>query len=318
MKLNKILLRLITVILIFIGNGILFSQEKQPGTGNLDSYAQTVGLLVLLGVLFMFILLMVFSGEKYKYELKKREKSKALAKVTSLLTGAVPLEQEKDIMFDHDFDGIHELDNKVPPWFNILFYGSILFAGIYLLVFHVFHLKPLMIEEYADEVRVAQIHQEELIKTGALINENTVVLLKDAGSLDAGQKTFMANCVPCHGQHGEGTVGPNLTDDNWIHGGGIKNIFHTIKVGVPEKGMITWSTLLSPKQIQEVASYVISLHGTNPPNGKPPEGQKWEEKADTTVTKTQSDSTSKIILKDKTDSLKIKSADTLKNKKSSK
>jgi cytochrome c oxidase cbb3-type subunit 3 len=266
----------------------------------------------------MFILIMVFGREKYQYEIKKKEKSKALAKVTSLLTGAVPLEKEKDIMFEHDFDGIHELDNKVPPWFNILFYGSILFAGIYLLVFHVFHLKPLMIEEYADEVRVAQIQQEELIKTGALINENTVVFLKDAGSLDAGQKTFMANCVPCHGQHGEGTVGPNLTDDYWIHGGGIKNIFHTIKVGVPEKGMITWSTMLNPKQMQEVASYVISLHGTNPPNGKPPEGQKWEDKQDTTVTKTLSDSTSKIILKDKKDSLKIKSADTLKNKKSNK
>jgi cytochrome c oxidase cbb3-type subunit III len=318
MKLNKIYLSITAVIFSCFFRSSLFSQQTQTQANNLDTYAQTVGLLVLLGVLVMFILIIALGREKYQYEIKKKEKSKAFAKVTSLLTGAVPLEQEKDIMFEHDFDGIHELDNKVPPWFNVLFYGSIIFAGIYLLVFHVFHLKPLMIEEYADEVRVAQMQQEELIKTGALINENTVVLLKDAGSLDAGQKTFMVNCIPCHGQHGEGTVGPNLTDDYWIHGGGIKNIFHTIKVGVPEKGMITWSTLLSPKQIQEVASYVISLHGTNPPNGKPPDGQKWEEKEDTTVTKTQNDSTSKIILKDKTDSLKIKSADTLKNKKSNK
>ncbi len=313
MKLNKIFSFLTSVILLFIFSSIAYAKQTQTKPDNLDSYAQTVGLLVLLGVLVMFIILIVFSSDKYKYEAKKKEKSKTVAKIASLLTRAVPLEHEKDIMFEHDFDGIHELDNKIPPWFNILFYGTIVFAAIYLMVFHVFHLKPLMIEEYADEVRTAQIHQEELIRTGALINENTVILLNDAQSLDEGKTTFMANCVPCHGQHGEGTVGPNLTDDYWIHGGGIKNLFHTIKTGVPEKGMISWGTLLNPKKIQEVASYVISLHGSNPPNGKPPEGQKWVDN-DSTGTNTKSDAVSTDKVKLPTDSLKIKAIDTIKNK----
>ena len=262
------------IFIVNIFTNSLYSQQNNT-KGNLDTYSQTVGLLVLAFVLIMFIIIMIFSDEKFKYTGKKPGKSKAFAKITSILSNAVPVEKEKDIMFEHDFDGIKELDNKVPPWFNVLFYGTIIFAGIYLLVFHVFHLKPLMIEEYTEEVRTAQVKQEELIKSGSLINENTVVLLKDVESLQNGKATFMANCIPCHGQNGEGIVGPNLTDEYWIHGGGIKNIFRTIKVGVPEKGMITWGNLLSPKKIQEVASYVVSLQGTNPPNGKPPEGQKW-------------------------------------------
>ena len=270
------------IITFFILDKIIYSQQPNTGSGSLDSYAQSVGLIFLGAVLLMFIILVVYSREKHKYAGEKKEKSKAFAKITSLLTGAVPVEQEKDIMFDHDFDGIHELDNKVPPWFNVLFYGTMLFAAIYLLVFHVFRVKPLSIEEYADEVRTAQFQQEELIKSGALINENSVVLLKDAESLKNGQAVFTTNCIPCHGAHGEGIVGPNLTDDYWIHGGGIKNVFHTIKTGVPEKGMIAWGALLNAKKIEEVASYVISLQGTNPPNGKAPEGQKWVDTSGTT------------------------------------
>jgi cytochrome c oxidase cbb3-type subunit 3 len=87
----------------------------------------------------------------------------------------------------------------------------------------------------------------------------------------------MANCAACHGQKGEGVVGPNLTDAYWIHGGGIKNVFKTIKYGVPAKGMIAWETQLSPSQIQKVASYVLTLQGTNPPNGKAPEGEIWKD-----------------------------------------
>ena len=289
----------------FVCDNILYAQQTNSNSGSLDSYAQTVGLIFLGLVLLMFILLIVFSREKYIYSVKKREKSKAFAKFSYLLTGAVPVEQEKDIMIEHDFDGIHELDNKVPPWFNVLFYGTILFAAIYLLVFHVFRVKPLMIEEYADEVRAAQMKQDELIKSGALINENTVVLLKDAESLQNGQTVFTTNCIPCHGAHGEGVVGPNLTDDYWIHGGGIKNVFHTIKVGVPEKGMISWGPLLNAKKIQEVGSYIISLHGTNPPNGKPPEGQLWVD-TEKTSTIQKTDSASVKNDKVKTDSVKIK------------
>jgi cytochrome c oxidase cbb3-type subunit 3 len=251
--------------------GTVLAQTTEVKDTSLDNYAKVVGWLFLLAVLIMFVLILVYGDEKYKYT-GVRKKSPSFAKLSSMLTRAVPLEQEENIKLEHDFDGITELDNKVPPWFNILFYGTIVFAVIYMLVFHVFKISPLMIDEYVEEVRSAETQKQELIKSGALINEESVTLLIDPASLQNGKSTFMINCVPCHGTNGEGTVGPNLTDDYWIHGGGIKNVFKTIKYGVPAKGMITWQTLLNPKQIQEVGSYIISLRGSNPPNGKPPEG----------------------------------------------
>ena len=114
-------------------------------------------------------------------------------------------------------------------------------------------------------------------KTGTFINAENVKLLTSPADLSSGKSIFEANCVACHRKDAGGLVGPNLTDDYWIHGGGIKNIFHTISEGVPQKGMISWKTQLNPKQIQEVASYVISLHGTNPENPNPPQGTIWKE-----------------------------------------
>lgn len=206
-------------------------------------------------------------------------KKSALRGLYDKLTGLKPISQEKELLMDEDYDGIAELDNNVPPWFNILFYSTIVFAVIYLLNYHVLKIGRLPFQEYADEVYAADMKREELIRTGAFINENTVTLLTEKAALDNGKQVFVANCVPCHGNNAEGTVGPNLTDQFWIHGGGIKNVFKTIKYGVPAKGMIAWQTLFNPKAMQEVASYVLSLQGTNPPNGKPPEGNKYTESA---------------------------------------
>jgi len=268
----KILKYLIIAFMFLSGfAGTVFAQTTEAKDTSLDNYAKIVSWLFLLAVLIMFVLILVYGNDKYKYS-GVRKKSPSLAKLSSMLTRAVPVEREKDIMFEHDFDGITELDNKVPPWFNILFYGTIVIAVIYMLVFHVFKISPLMIDEYVEEIRAAEIQKQELIKSGALINEETVTLLTEPASMQNGKIIYTTNCVPCHGTGGEGTVGPNLTDNYWIHGGGIKNIFKTVKYGVPAKGMISWQTLLNPKQMQEVSGYVISLHGTNPPNGKPPEG----------------------------------------------
>lgn len=283
-------------------SGIFNNIYAQQTDNSLDAYGQSAGLFVLLGILIMFMLILILGNDKYKDTGKKEalQKAPAFAKLKYSLTKAVPLDKEEDIMMDHDYDGIKELDNKVPPWFNYLFYGTIGFAIIYMFIFHIFHIKPLMLDEYLSELKTAEVQREELIKTGALINEKTVTLLTDVSSLENGKNTFMANCTPCHGTKGEGTVGPNLTDDFWIHGGGINNIFATIKNGVPAKGMISWQSLLNPKKIQEVASYVISLHGTNPPNGKPPEGDKYVQQ-DSVKTNVKSDSQKTNI---KTDSLK--------------
>lgn len=192
------------------------------------------------------------------------------------LTKAVPLEKEKDILFEHGYDGIHELDNDLPPWWKYGFYMTILFAVLYLLNYHVFKTGDLQLAEYKKEVATADQQQaERRAKMKDLVDEDNVVYLADAASITKGKETFTTNCLACHGASGEGLVGPNLTDDYWLHGGGIKNIFKTITNGVPAKGMISWKAQLSPKQIQEVASFVISIHGTNPPNGKEPQGEKW-------------------------------------------
>ena len=84
---------------------------------------------------------------------------------------------------------------------------------------------------------------------------------------------------PCHGQKGEGLVGPNFADEYWIHGGGIKNVFKVIKYGVPDKGMIAWQAQLKPADMQKVGSYILTLQGTNPPNPKAPQGTIWADTA---------------------------------------
>lgn len=216
------------------------------------------------------------------------------------LTGLKPMSQERELLMDEDYDGIAELDNNIPPWFNILFYSTIIFALLYLLNYHVFKIGKLPFDEYADEVYAADLQRQELIRTGAFINESTVSLVSDKSALDNGKQIYTANCVPCHGNNGEGTVGPNLTDEYWIHGGGIKNIFKTIKYGVPAKGMIAWQNQFNPKAMQEVASFVISLQGTKPPNGKAPEGDKYTEAASDSA-KAGSDSTAVKLAGDKKD-----------------
>lgn len=177
----------------------------------------------------------------------------------------------------HVYDDITELDNRIPPWFNYLFVGTIIFAFIYLLDYHVFGVSKLSEAEYIEEIVAANLQKKILLASGGTINENTLVALKDEASLKEGGEIFQKFCVSCHGPQAGGLVGPNLTDEFWIHGGGIKNVYTTIKKGVPAKGMISWELVFSQKQMQNIGSYVLSLQGTNPLGGKAPEGTKYEE-----------------------------------------
>ncbi|CCH53804.1 cb-type cytochrome c oxidase subunit III [Fibrisoma limi BUZ 3] len=191
------------------------------------------------------------------------------------LTGLKPLSQERELMMEHAYDGISELDNPTPPWFMYLFYSTIGFAAIYLLVFHVIGTGNIMEQEYTQEVAIAEKQREEYIKKVAgSINENTVTLLKDTKSVESGKVLYDQYCTACHGANAEGKVGPNLTDEYWLHGGDVKAVFHTVTEGVPEKGMISWKKQLNPLQIQQVTSYVLSLQGTNPLGAKEPQGEK--------------------------------------------
>lgn len=194
------------------------------------------------------------------------------------MVDSVPVAQEKDILLDHEYDGIKELDNNLPPWWKYGFYFTIVFGIIYLLYYHVGGTGKLQAQEYQDEILLAEKQKEERLKASAdNVNEENVVALADASLIINGKETFQKLCAACHLANGGGQVGPNLTDEYWLHGGGIKNIFKTITYGVPAKGMISWQAQLSPKQIQQVASYILTLHGTKPEGAKEPQGEIWVE-----------------------------------------
>jgi len=188
--------------------------------------------------------------------------------------GLKPIEKEGEIAMEHQYDGIVELDNPTPPWFMYLFYITIIFGGIYLFYYHIVPDNSLsQDEEYTIEVKVAEKAKEEYMKKFAnSVNEDNVKALTAKTDLDEGASIYATNCVACHGDKGQGGVGPNLTDKFWLHGGNIKSLFHTITNGVPEKGMIAWNKTLNPVQIQKVSSFILSLQGTNPPGAKEPQG----------------------------------------------
>jgi cytochrome c oxidase cbb3-type subunit 3 len=209
------------------------------------------------------------------------------SRLMKAMTRSVPIEEEANVVLDHEYDGIRELDNKLPPWWVWGFYLTIVFSFIYLIHYHVSGSGSLQLEEYATEMRLAALEKEDRIKNDAnFVTSANVLFLNDAASLSEGKDIYMKNCLACHGNAGQGGVGPNLTDPFWIHGGGIKNVFDVINVGVPDKGMISWKTQLSPKQIQTVASYILTMQGTNPPDPKEPQGEKWVDTEVSTTTDT--------------------------------
>lgn len=179
----------------------------------------------------------------------------------------------KDIIHSHhDFDGIQEYDNDLPPWWKTMFYVSIVFAVGYMLHYHVFRTGALQTEEYEMEMEQAALFAaKNADDPNAVTNYEA---LTDAAALESGKSVFAANCAACHGQEGQGTVGPNLTDEYWLHGGDVNDIFKTIKYGVPAKGMVPWQGKLTKDQMLEVSSYILSLQGSNPANAKEPQGEK--------------------------------------------
>lgn len=188
-------------------------------------------------------------------------------------TGAVEIEKEKDIMIEHPHDGIYELDNRLPPWWVSMFYATIIFGVAYFAYYHMFTTGKDQISQYKEEMRKGDIVKaQEAERQANLVNENSVTAVTEPARLDVGKTIFIEKCAACHGQKGEGGVGPNLTDEYWLHGGSVKKIFTTIKNGVPEKGMIAWKDQVKASDIQNLASFILTLKGTNPPNAKAPQG----------------------------------------------
>ena len=224
----------------------------------------------------LFQTLSIEAQERYLDAKSKGWEWKWGKRMYNKLLGSKPIEEEGEIILDHNYDGIKELDNSLPPWWVYLFYATILFGVVYLVRFHVMD-EYTQKEEFEQEMEVARLEIEEYKKTAKdLVDINTVELLTDAADLAAGKKIFEVNCVVCHMADGGGGIGPNLTDDNWILGGGIKNVFNTIAEGGRDgKGMVSWKPILKPVEMAQVSSYLLTFVGTTPANPKAPEGDIW-------------------------------------------
>ena len=193
------------------------------------------------------------------------------------LLGTKPMEAEGEIILDHNYDGIRELDNKLPPWWVYMFYATIIFGLVYLVRFHIMNDYDQDLE-YEQEVAAAQLEIEEYKKTAKdLVDVNSVALFTDAADINAGKVIFETNCVACHMADGGGGIGPNLTDDYWILGGGIKNVFNTVSEGGRDgKGMVAWKQILKPVEMAQVSSYILTeINGKTPANPKAAEGEIW-------------------------------------------
>lgn len=287
----------------------VFGQSNISANDELIHFTGTdIYILVTLNILLSCVILWLYVQFKNLLKVsgllkEEQRKDSAFWDIEHILTKSVPVEKEATIQFEHEYDGIRELDNVLPPWWLWMFYATIVFSFIYLIHYHISPIKafenigfigPGIGQEalYQKEIEQAEKEKQQyLAQMADKVNEENVTALTDASDIAAGKEVFMTNCVTCHGKEAQGGAGPNLTDDYWLHGGGIKNIFKVIKYGVPEKGMISWESQLSPKQIQQVASYILTLKGTNPPGAKEPQGELWKEE---NTSSTPSDSTTQL------------------------
>ena len=206
---------------------------------------------------------------------KSSEKISGWKKFMKSMTKANELGTEDDIMLDHDYDGIKELDNVLPPWWLYGFYITIAISIFYYTQVFFNSEKYSQTEEFATEVAKGKEDVEQYKKDHPeLFDDANIVAFTDAENLAKGKELFTTKtCFACHLDDLGGSIGPNLTDNKWILGGDVKSIFNTIsKGGRPGKGMIAWESTISREERQQLASYIISMQGTQPANPKPVEG----------------------------------------------
>jgi len=258
-------------------------------------------------VVFAFVLTLYFMRLKNKYQKEAYVRSGRMHQQSGFrkwwsnldkkfFTKAAPIEKEADVLLDHDYDGIKELNNALPPWWKWGFYFTVVVAVIYMFRFHVIKTGPTPLEEYDSEMKIAAAKMDEFKRNSKEAFDEKTVTLADAKGIAEGKKIFSGTCFPCHGGNGEGNaVGPNLTDEYWLHGGSLGDVFKTITNGVPDKGMQSWGRTFSPADIKNISSFILSLQGTKPANAKAPQGNLYESaktvadtsgiKEDTTVKK---------------------------------
>jgi cytochrome c oxidase cbb3-type subunit III len=175
----------------------------------------------------------------------------------------------------HELDGIKEYDNAMPGWLMAIWWGSLIFAAGYLMFYALNFGEATMEAEYRGEAQQAVASVQSYFDAHPIVPPAPVALLAGAADpavLDRGAARFTRSCAPCHGAQAQGLIGPNLTDDRWIHGGSVEQIFQTVAKGWPSKGMPPWGRALNPEELSAIVSYVRSVQGSNPPNAKPAEG----------------------------------------------
>ncbi|MES2778796.1 MAG: cbb3-type cytochrome c oxidase N-terminal domain-containing protein [Bacteroidota bacterium] len=277
------------------------AMAQTAGTQNLELPFYQVLIGIILTLLAITLLLVIYTLQKVAQLLKREalgEKYVEVAEVVELtiwekMLSLKPLSAEKDVELDHDFDGIKELNNPIPPWFNVLFLGTIVIGFAYFMYFHVFEAGPLQGQEYKNELALAEKQKADYVKkAGNLIDENSVTILTDGSKLKEGEQVFATKCAVCHGEKGEGKVGPNLVDEYWLHGGSVQEVFKSIKYGWPSKGMVAWQNSMNGGQMQQLTSYILSIQGTNPAGAKEPQGEKviTTPTVDSTLASSQTDS----------------------------
>jgi cytochrome c oxidase cbb3-type subunit 3 len=243
---------------------------------NIDLYFMIIINFILLGILlYLRRMFRDFMAMARPAKVVEKPTAEAIKKINVILTDAVAIEEEHTILMQHEYDGIRELDNNLPPWWVWGFFATIIFAVIYIFNYHIFKTSDLQIKAYDMEMIQAKKDIDAYLSKMAMnVDENNATLLTDAGALSSGKALFEANCVACHSNNAEGNIGPNLTDDHWIYGPDVKDLFKTIKYGTPN-GMPEHASKLNPVQLQQVSSFILSLP---PTKGKAPEGKQYTKK----------------------------------------
>ena len=297
-KIMKRIIAILSFLLLSIGS---FAQDgssevkgfwDDPVNHPMTPMYLVTGFVLVVVILVVFVIINVIKvlnifiaqGEKEKAEklgIAYKPKPTWWERFSKTVNASVPVEQENTIELGHSYDGIRELDNHLPPWWKWLFYGTIAWSVVYVFVFHISRSLPLQGDEYQNELALAEEQARKLKASQPVqaIDESTLAFTPDSVAFIANGKNVFADnaCGSCHRNDGGGnSIGPNLTDEYWMHGGDIKDVFATVKNGVVEKGMPAWGKALTPQQVRDVTFYIMSLQGSSPENAKKPQGEMYK------------------------------------------
>lgn len=278
---------ILSLILLFV-SAASFAQDKQaakvaePPASSLpwDIYL-SLSVIALEAIVILFLVKTMYSFLERQKE--KLPEAKPKLSFFQRISKPMPAEEESKLDLHHDYDGIRELDNNIPGWWKLAFFGTFIFSIVYLYRMFGSESMPLQAQELAMANAIADIQRTEYLQHAANnIDENTVRLM-GADDIAAGRELYTKNCVACHGDKGQGGVGPNFTDEYWLHKGGLHDIFYSIKYGWQEKGMKAWKDDFSPKQIAQLTNFIHTLKNTNVPGGKEKQGEIYKDSASLAV-----------------------------------